>query len=194
MTTGRINQVAHNRIVLKQRAQIRKSFWQLLQKITAIRKLQLEHVTHLTTSNLLNCRASSAVFKFPRELHHTWTHFCIISETKSQKGYGSPETVPRHTLLITWEKKKTALKRTIFNHSCIRNKKINQCAFRSKNAIGGQLHKKKNRRERRIRNPHTQTPNTSQVQTITQPKLEGRKPKNPDLNRTLQIEPRRFNR
>ena len=29
---------------------------------------------------------------------------------------------------------------------------------------------------------------------LTQPKLEGRKPKKPDLNRTLQIEPRRFNR
>ena len=141
MTTGRINQVAHNRIVLKQRAQIRKSFWQLFRKITAIRKLQLEHVTYLTISNLLNCHVSSAVFKFPRELHHTWTYFCIISETKSQKGYGCPETVPRHTLLITREKK-TARKRTIFNHSCIRNQKINQCAFRSKNAIGGQLHKK----------------------------------------------------
>ena len=105
MTTGRINQVAHNRIVLKQRAQIRKSFWQLFRKITAIRKLQLEHFTYLSTSNLRNCRASSAVFKSPRELHHTWTHICIISETKSQKGYGCPETVPRHTLLITREKK-----------------------------------------------------------------------------------------
>ena len=194
MTTGRINQVAHNRIVLKQHAQIRKSFWQLFRKITAIRKLQLEHVTHLTTSNLLHCPVSSAVSKFPRELHHTWTHFCINSETKSQKGYGCPEKVPSHTLLITREKKKPPENGRFLITRAYETKKKTNGHFEAKNAIGGQLKKNKSRRERRIRNPHTQTPNTSQVQIITQPKLEGRKPKKPDLNRTLQIEPRRFNR
>ena len=193
MTTGRINQVAHNWIVLRQRAQVLQKFFTTFTKtFTAIRKLQLEHVTHLTISNLsavvrpVQCSNSKGNSTAPGPI------FAQFRKQNLKKSTVPPRSF-RDTLCIKLEKKKAALKRTIFNHSCISNKKINHCAHRSKCANGGQLHKKfQSVRAEDQKSSHPDTENKSSEPT--QPKLEGRKQKKPDLNRTLQIEPRRFNR
>ena len=71
-------------------------------------------------------------------------------------------------------------------------KKKTNVHIEAKNAIGGQLQEEK--KSVRAEDQKSSHPDTEHKSNIRQPKLEGRKPKNSDLNRTLQIEPRRFDR
>ena len=87
----------------------------------------------------------------------------------------------------TNENKKPPRTGRFFINSAHTSRKNNTAGFSvKKNPTGGQLHKKTHRRERRIRNPRTQTPVRCQTHS---PKLAGRLHKN-NYNR---IERRRLN-
>ena len=143
MTTGRINQVAHNRIVLKRRAQLFcKSFFffsksTLAKNITAIRKHQLEPVTDLKISQLSNVWGQCSVqipkgipphpdLKFAGTRNKIWK--------KVRYHLQSSELGPHKTI----EKKIPPKKGRLLKISaCFKRKKKNQWTHRSKNVHWG---------------------------------------------------------